>query len=296
MKFIRTFLITIIIYALTGLSFIYADSITPGIIRVTLSQGERKYESVSFLNEQNNDIEVSIKPYGYNPQTDKILEDSKDIFLKADTDTIKIKANSSSEIKYEIYPLTNMEEGTYFNILVITPVLKNQEVQITPSVSQLVILDVASPENQVKGIMTNKYIMNLEVVKKGVPFITPTVIKYKITNNSNYLLIPSGRIDIFNDRNTYKPVYIYINPDNQKLYPSQTLEKEVKISEWHLSDIFLNRLIKGEVYNGVDGIPRVVETEINSFTLAIILIFTGLLLSIFLVKSIKKDKKENKKN
>lgn len=296
MKFVRILLITIMIYTIAGLSFIYADSITPGIIRVTLSQGERKYESVSFSNEQNHNIEVSIKPYEYDPQTDKIIEDSKNIFIKVDTDTIKIKGNSSSEIKYEIYPLTNIEEGTYFNILVITPVSKNQEVQVTPSISQLIILDIVSPENQVKGIMTDKYTVNLETVKKGIPFITPAVIKYKITNNSNYLLIPSGRIDIFNDKNTYKSTYIYINPDNEKLYPSQTLEKEVKISEWHTSDIFLDRIVKGEIYNGVDGIPKAVETEINSFTLAVILTFITLLLSIFLVKSIGKDKRESKKN
>ena len=85
MKFIRTLLMTIMIYTIIGLSFIYADSITPGVIRTTLSAGERKYESVTFTNEQNNTVELSIKPYGYNPQTDEITEDTKDIFIKADT-------------------------------------------------------------------------------------------------------------------------------------------------------------------------------------------------------------------
>ena len=297
MKFIRTLLMTIMIYTIIGLSFIYADSITPGVIRTTLSAGERKYESVTFTNEQNNTVELSIKPYGYNPQTDEITEDTKDIFIKADTDTIKVHGKSSAEIKYEIYPLDNMQEGTYFNILVITPVVSNKKIDINPSISQLIILDIVSPQNQVKGIMTDRYTIDIEVVKKGIPFISPMVIKYKITNNSNYLLIPQGRIDIFNEKNTYKSIYVYINPENQKLYPAQTLENEVKISQWYVSDLFLNRIVKGEIYNGIDGVPKPVETEVKSFTLGIIFLFVAILLSIFLVKSIQRDKKrKNKKD
>ena len=145
MRFIRAFLITIMIYTIIGISFIYADSITPGVIRTTLSAGERKYESVTFTNEQDNTIELSIKPYAYNPQTDEITEDTKDIFIKADTDTIKVHGKSSVDIKYEIYPLDNIEEGTYFNILVIAPVASNKKIDISPSISQLVILDIVSP-------------------------------------------------------------------------------------------------------------------------------------------------------
>lgn len=296
MKFIRAFLITIMLYTIIGIPFIYADSITPGVIRTTLSPGERKYESVTFTNEQDKTIELSIKPYAYNPQTDEITQDTKDIFIKADTDTIKIQANSSSEIKYEIYPFDNIEEGTYFNILVIAPVASNKKIDISPSISQLVILDIVSPQNQVKGIMTDRYTIDVEVAKKGIPFISPMVIKYKITNNSNYLLIPQGRIDIFNEKNTYKSIYVYINPENQKLYPAQTLENEVKISQWHISDLFLNRVVRGEIYNGIDGVPKPVETEVKSFTLGVIFLFAAILLSIFLVESIQKDKKRNKKD
>ncbi len=296
MKFVRAFLITIMIYTIIDVSFIYADSITPSVIRTTLSPGERKYETVTFTNEQNKTIELSIKPYAYNPQTDEITQDTKDIFIKADTDTIKVNEKSSVDIKYEIYPLDNIGEGTYFNILVIAPVASNKKIDISPSISQLVILDIVSSQNQVKGIITDRYTIDIEVAKKGIPFISPMVIKYKITNNSNYLLIPQGRIDIFNEKNTYKSIYVYINPENQKLYPAQTFENEVKISQWHISDLFLNRVIKGEVYNGIDGVSKPVETEVKSFTLSIIFVFVAILLSIFLVKSIQKDKKRNKKD
>ncbi len=72
--------------------------------------------------------------------------------------------------------------------------------------------------------MTDRYTIDIEVVKKGIPFISPMVIN-KITNNSNYLLIPQGRIDIFNEKNTYKSIYVYVNPENQKLYScTETLE------------------------------------------------------------------------
>lgn len=294
MKFIKTALITILIYTICGISYAYANSIEPGIRRVTLSQGERKYESVIYNNQEDSDIRIQITPYGYNPQTDEISDDKKDVFLKADTDTITVKANSSYEIKYEIYPLNNLEDGSYFNILSLTPQLDDVIIQINPSIAQLVILDIVTPQNQVKGVTTNDYTAKIEVVRKGIPFILPLKIKYIITNNSNYLLTPQGRVDIFNEKNTYKSIYIYLNEKNKKLYPNDTLEVEVPISTWHISDIFLKRIVKGEVYNGVDGIPKPIEIEIPNYILEFSSFVIAIILSTLLAKSLSKDMKKRK--
>ncbi len=295
MKFIKTALLTILIYTLCGISVVNANSIDPGIRRVTLSQGERQYGSVVFKNEEDRDLEISITPYAYNPQNDEISEEKKDIFIKADTDTFTVKANSSFNIKYEIYPLDNLEEASYYNILALTPQIGDKEIQINSSIAQLIILDIVTPQNQIKGATTDKYSTNLEVVRKGIPFILPLKLKYTITNNSNYLITPQGRIDIFNEKNTYKSIYVYLNQEKQKLYPGESLEEEISLSKWHISDIFLNRIAKGEVYNGIDGIPKPVEIEMENYLLELSFFVIAIILSFIFVKSFYKDlsKKKN---
>ena len=289
MKFIKTALLTILIYTLCGIPFLNANSIDPGIRRITLSQGERQYGSVVFKNEEDTDLQILIRPYAYNPQNDEISEDKKDIFIKADTDTINVKAKSSFNIKYEIYPLDNLEEGSYFNILALTPLSGNEEIQINSSIAQLIILDIVSPQNQIKGVTTDKYTTSIEVVRKGIPFILPSKLKYTITNNSNYLITPQGRIDIFNEKNTYKSIYVYLNEEKQKLYPKESLEEEISLSKWHISDIFLNRIVKGEVYNGIDGVPKSVEIEMDNYLLELSFLVIAIILSLIFVKSFYKD-------
>lgn len=294
MKLIKTALVTIIIYTLCGISISFASSIEPSIKRVTISQGERKYESVIFHNSEDVEVDVLITPYAYNPKNDDISENKKDIFIKADTDSIKVKANSSYEIKYEIYPISNLKEGTYFNILTLTPLTKNQNVSINTSIAQLIILDIVTPQNQVKGVTTDSYTIDLKVINRGIPFLTPLKLQYSIHNNSNYMLTPTGRLDIFNEKNKYKSIYIYLNQEKKEVYPKEVLEKEVEINQWHISDIFLKRIIKGEVFNGIDGVPKQVEVEVNNYILELAFTIVALILSVFFVKSLVKDFKKGK--
>lgn len=292
MKIVRTILLTTLLYTICGISFVHASSVQPGILRISLSQGERKYESVRFTNTEDFDVEVSIKPYAYNPKTDDISEDKKYIFLKTDTDTIKVKSKGYFDIKYEIIPIQNLSEGTYFNILSITPKIQDQNISINGSIAQLIVLDLVKPEDQVKGVVTTQFTTNIEVINKGIPFITPLKLKYSIKNNSNYVLTPQGRIDIFNDKNTYKPVYTYINEDKEEIYPGETYEEEVEIKAWYITDLFLKRIAMGEVYNGVDNNPQYVEIEINNFILELSIAFTALTLATLLIKSVKQDNKK----
>ena len=289
MRLLKTTFVTLLIYTICGISICFASGIEPGIKRVSLSQGERKFESVIFHNTEDIEVDVLITPYDYNPQTDEVSEDKKQIFIKADTDSIKVKANSFYEIKYEIYPISNLEQGTYFNILALTPLTKDQNISINTSIAQLIILDIVSPQNQVKGVTTDSYFVDVKVLNKGIPFLSSLKFQYSIRNNSNYMLTPSGRLDVFNEENKYKSVYVYLNPDKENVYPKDTFEKEVEIKQWHISDIFLKRVIKGEVFNGIDGVPKQVEIEIDNFILEFSFGLVALIVSIFFLKSVIKD-------
>lgn len=103
------------------------------------------------------------------------------------------------------------------------------------------------------------------------------------------MLTPSGRLDVFNEENRYKSIYVYLNNEKENVYPKETFVKEVEIKQWHISDIFLKRIIKGEVYNGVDGVPKQVEIEINNFILEFSFGLVALIISIFFLKSLLKD-------
>lgn len=292
MKFIKIIFTVVLIFGVFYIPRSYASSIDPGVIRETLVPGETKSLSLKYTNSENRDVKVLITPYSYNPKTDAISEEKKLIFIKADTDTISVKANSTFNIRYQIYPISNISEGTYYNILAITPVTENANVGVNTSISQLIILDIVNTENEIKGVTTSQYSTTLKVIKKGIPFITPTVIRYSIKNNSNYLLIPTGRLDIFNEKNSYKPRFIYINQDNQKVYPGETLEKEAQVKGWHITDLFLKRVVMGEVFNGVDNTPQYVGSEISPYLFEISILSIAVILAIFFIKSVKQDLKK----
>lgn len=295
MRLIKITFVTILLYTICGITSLFASSIEPGILRVSLSPEERKYESVTFYNSEDVEVDVLITPYSYNPKNDDISEDKNEIFIKADTDSIKVKANSSYEIKYEIYPISNLQEGTYFNILALTPLTNDQNMSINTSIAQLIILDIVTSQNQVKGITTDNYYVDVKVINKGIPFLSPLKIQYSIRNNSNYMLTPTGRLDVFNEKNKYKSIYIYLNQEKTDVYPKEVLEKEVEINKWHISDLFLERIIKGEVFNGIDGVPKQIEVEVNHFIVELAFAVVALILSALFIKSLLRDFRKGKK-
>lgn len=295
LKFFKILISLFIIYTLCGISLVSANSIDPAVRRITLAKGQRKYASVVYKNSEDFNVELTITPYGYNPRNDEISEVENEIFVKADTDTITVPANSSFNIKYEIYPIANIREGTYFNILTITPIVDNQNVSIISSIAQLIILDVVNEQNDVRGIATESYSTSIEVVQKGIPFLTPLKLKYLIVNNSNYVLTPQGRIDVFNERNSYKPTYEYVNRDEEEIYPEEIYQNQFEVTSWHISDLFSKRIVYAEIYNGIDSNPQKVELEINSYLPEIFTLLAILIISILGLKYLNQNKGKSKR-
>jgi hypothetical protein len=287
MRIIRILLTTAIIYTLSGY-FVLASSLTPAVKEIKLLQGERTYSSVEYYNKESRTLQLKATPFVYDPKTDLISDDISNIFLKADTDSFSVGADSTLEINYEIIPPSHFEIGTYFNILVLTPIIDSTDVTINKGISQLVVLHILS---DVHGISTESYKVDIEIIKKGIPFITPLEIKYIFENNSNYVLTPEGRIDILNKRGNYKPHYIYINSEQERVYPRDKFERTVSVNSWNISDIFSQRAAIGTFYNGLDSNPKYVETPINSYILELFFLLTLIVLTILLVKSIKEKRK-----
>jgi hypothetical protein len=115
-----------------------------------------------------------------------------------------------------------------------------------------VVLHITDPEKDVKGISSEFANVDIEIIDKGIPFISPTVIKYTYENISNYVLNPMGEIQFYSTKGRFTPEYIKINKDQQKLYPGGLLEEEFEIQKDHISNLFTQRMILGRFYNGID--------------------------------------------
>ncbi len=291
MKFLKIFFISIYLLISFGKNTLYANTLSPSINEITVSQGQRTYSTVTFQNDGEKDTEVLIKIYSYNPQTDEISENSEDLFLKADTDTFLIEAGQKKSIQYEIAPISNMELGTYFNLLTLLPEADPGNVSIAQGISQLVVLNLVSAEDEVLGITTNDFSPKIELVSKGIPYILPLKIRYIYVNQSNFVLTPSGRIEVFNKRGDYMPKYIYVNQEGEKLYPGEQLEKTVEIHNWHLSDLFSDRYVLGNFTNGLDSNPKLTEISVPSYTIEIFAALVVLIVGYLFIKSLREDKK-----
>lgn len=266
-----------------------AHSISPMIQDVRIATGQRVFASVTFTNDDNKEIEVELGAYAYNSKTEDIVDDKRQIFLKLDTDTITVKPKQSAEIKYEIYPIENLETGTYTNVITLTPVNQSEDISLTNSIAQLVVLHLTTPENDVKGITTTNYKVSLDVVDKGIPFIKPAVLKYSIQNSSNFIIQPDGTIRVFNSKSKTEPKSFAINPESRKLYPGESIEEMIEIKDFKLVDLIFNRSVVGHFYNGLDSQPQDITTSINSYKVELLFGLIVIVGIFVLIKSVAAD-------
>lgn len=260
-----------------------ADTISPFINNVSLKTDERTWEYIKYTNEGDTEKEILLKAYGYNSETEEVDEDIPTL-LRVDTDTFTINAGESEDIAYEIVPPDNIEEGTYFNILILEPVSNTTSSGITTStsVSQIVRIDIYPEDSEDNKISTTPANISLEVVSKGIPWIKSAEIKYTYTNTSNYILQPKGEFQVFNEKQNTEPVYIKINEEEKLIYPGETLTETLKINKWNIYDLIYERTVLGRFYNGVDGEYQGEQTSIGSFKDEV-LIGGGIILFFFVI-------------
>jgi len=263
---------------------VFADSISPFINEVSLKENERTRESLTFTNESDLPKEILLRVYGYNLKTEEI-DDNVPLLLRVDTDTFLIQPKESKDLPYEIVLPENIKVGTYFNLLVLESIsqAKNSTITTSPSISQIVRVDiypVDSTDNTISSIPAD---ISLEVISKGIPWIKGVEIKYSYSNISNYILQPQGEIQIFNQKQNTEPIYLKINKDENLLYPGDVLSETLKTNTWNIYDLIYERVVLGRFYNGVDRQYQGDQTTIESFKeeIAIVGIVTLFLFIIF---------------
>lgn len=246
----------------------YADSISPFKNTVDIQISESSLEKISFTNDEDKTKEILLTAYGYNPQTEDISKETPSL-LRVDTDTFTVKAGGRISIPYEVVIPEGTEEGTYYNLLVLSPVSDTESsvVNTSHAVSQVVEINVFQKGNTNMVLPSNPGKISLEAVNKGIPLIKGAVITYTYTNTTNYVLQPEGELQIFNEEQNKEPIYIHINMEGKHLYPGETLTETFTIDSyiWSLDDLISNRIVLGRFYNGIDGGYQAEKLTIEGF-------------------------------
>ncbi len=280
----------------------YANTIAPPISEYLLTTQERRESIITFKNNSRKEIFLSPAVYSYDPQTLEMSKEDGFIFTRADKEIFSVRPTETFELSYEIVPDKDMRPGTYFNLIILETeeekvfVAETNPIGAVENLAHLVVLHITDPEQGVKGITSDFAKIDIQVIDKGIPFVSPTIIKYTYENTSNYVLNPMGEIQFYSTKGRFTPEYIKINKEQQKLYPGGLLEEEFQIQKDHISNLFTQRMILGRFYNGIDENLMIKEVVIQpnfELFIAIALLVISL---IALVKVILDKKKKPKKN
>jgi hypothetical protein len=306
---LKTIVLTISLLSLFSLLFpslTHANTISPHSKELLITNQERTKETLSFTNDSTKEVLITPVIYSYDPQTLEMDKNEGYFFLRADREIFTIEPKETLQLKYEVVPTENMRPGTYFNLIILQKESEDIFVeQINPigavdSLAHLVTLHIADPESAVYGITSEFANISIEVLEEGIPYLRPTVIKYTYENVTDYVLNPMGEIQIYSEKGNYAPTYLKINREQEKLYPGGLLEEEFEIEQYHISDLYSNRVIIGRFYNGIDENLMIKEivSEPNYILLGgvgIIILITIILLKALLTKNPKR-KNNSKKN
>jgi hypothetical protein len=291
--------ITTLVSLLLFTKTLYAESLVPNITEINLSYTEISNKTLSITNDNDYDIYITPKVYKYYPHSEYIEEiNESESFIIADTDSIKIDANSKEKISFQIYGNQALQPGTHYNLIVFTNDLENKKdntsIGTTAQLSHLVVLNLV--ENPEISNVTNNYNTDIEIINKGIPFIKPAQIKITFYNNSTYTLMPRGEIQILKHSENKQPQYIKINQDREKVYPSESVEMIYDIDHWYIEDILFSKKAYIKLGNGIDNTLINDEVLLPNFRNEIIYIIITTVVIMIVIKSIKKDTKQISKS
>lgn len=264
-------------------------TVSPSQNTITTKENTTTKKRITFKNGENTSITITPKVFSYDPREEKISSNEKEIFVKIDEKEQTVKTGETVTLEYEIVPTETIPQGTHLNLIILQNnnqqnTEKNNQVGISANISHLVVLNKLGEDSFPK----NFAYINMEIVDIGIPFIKPTKIKYTLHNTTDFVIIPAGEIQIFNQKGGYQPIYLQINNIAKKLYPNESMTETFEIKEWHIQDLLFSRNIVGFFYNGINDTPQqmTIQQDINYIailsiitTAIIIAIITKLLIS-----------------
>lgn len=264
-------------------------TVSPSQNTITTKENTTTKRRITFKNGENTSITITPKVFSYDPREENISTNEKEMFVKIDEKEQTVKAGETVTLEYEVISTETTPKGTHLNLIILQnntqqKAEKNNQVGISANISHLVVLNKLSED----GFPKNFGYINMEIIDIGIPFIKPTKIKYTLHNTTDFVIIPAGEIQIFNQKGGYQPIYLQINNIAKKLYPNESITETFEIKDWHIQDLLFSRNIVGFFYNGINDTPQqmTIQQDINYIailsiitTAIIIAIITKLLIS-----------------
>lgn len=281
------------------LSNVSANSLSPAISQYVESSGDTVNSEIFFTNITNKEVYILPTVVGYDPKTSSIITEDAYLFVKTDIDTFKVEPDSTLTLNYQVVVASNLALGTYFNLIILKQtndagfITSENSVGAIDNLSHLVVLHVVE-QGDVKGITSEFAQVSMEIVDRGIPFIKNTKVKYIYQNITNYVLVPDGEIQVYNNKGKYMPKYYKINQERQKLYPNDIIEETINIDQWHISDLIYPRTVLGLFYNGIDENSTSKEIQQSSSYFFFVSGAIILTLGFALFKSLREDERRSK--
>jgi hypothetical protein len=229
---------------------VLADTITPAIvdIKVESSNLSNNFKNsqfeIAYTNETNSTQSYSISISNYSPesriQNSAINTSSSSIFVSSEKSQFTLTSQEKILLKFAIKLDEALPSGSYFNIVNIIPQNSSDKKSLSINYGLGSIIAVHKMESNEEYInsLKSKVYTKLSVLNIG-DFLSPTTLKWEITNNSNYVFHVSLNSSYINSNGKEKSVNIEMPKeyDSFTLYQGDTITKEVKVNLWNVKSI-----------------------------------------------------------
>lgn len=296
-----------IFFALLSISFLInfsqsiqkslATSFTPESKIISGSPLDLYLEKFQYKNETKQKETVVFTIKSYDQKNDTVLETKPFITIKQSKFTVN--PNAKLTFDYAILIPSDTQNGTYYNKVYMHKIVNKQST--TPVLVSTFTFNVVNYDTTIEKLFYDQSDVNLVLKQKGLPFISETVFEYTYTNNSNYVFIPSGQIQIQNAQDESIFLSFNINQDQKIVYPGQSITKEYSFSTWKdLTSIIAGKTVVSLTGNDITenkienhlGISILYQMILISGVLGIITVAIVITLISLIVKSIKSKKKK----
>lgn len=250
-------------------------TVSPSQQTITTTEKTSVKRKVTFKNDEKTTIYINPQVFSYKPKEKEFLTEEKDIFIKINNEILAVRAGESVTLEYEVVPTGSISQGTHLNLIMFQDAQKESkntqyQVGISGKISHLVVLNIIGKN----GFPKDFAYVNIEVMDSGIPFIKASKIKYTLHNTTDFIITPTGEIQIFNQKGGYRPIYNHINKAEKRLYPKESITETFEIKDWHIQDLLFPRNIVALFYNDINDKHHRVEIKQNINYIVIIFAIT----------------------
>lgn len=262
-----------------------------------LKQSEFYIDSVEYRNPTSKTVEVQVSISNYNKKTEEPeVQAGVEILVGVAKSNYTVRPNETIYIDYAVSINEISPKQTYYNLMTILPIeedLQNSDSKIQPY-SHLFTIHVEDSESTYQNDFIELSDTKLVIEEIGIPYVTPTTIRYTYKNNSKYDFEPKGEIKIENDKRELIKSYL-INSKGLTILPNEEITVVKHIKLWEVDPKLLNvKSVRSVIYNEVEDNYLLNEVTINLsetiLALVIILVITALIIGTVcsqIIKSIK---------